>query len=403
VPSATEITVAKLQAGDQAALAALCERRGPAVFAYCEQVAGTKQAGGAAADAFAHLRTDLAVLRAVGAEELLRSLTRRAALARRIEAIRQARPSDICGREPDLIGYIEDQYDDDVRADVAQHARECHLCGTSMQRLRSGERILDQRRVPPLPPGIAQELLQSLTLAVPISIGPRSAPALPPDSSDPSAVATPPSPPPPRRSKRAASSRARPRSFNAWKLVALPLLIIGVTAVGAAILTMLLSSDSTSAEQKALPVELGGSRVARAPRVEQPAAPRPDASAPKPQRSSKRDDSAARSAKATRAARAVRSARAKTARAKTTAAAARRRAATSRGPAKSSPGREAARAPARVRDPGPAPAPQRTPQRPAPVAVPSQPQTVRPAPGADGRGGGSTGVPGGEFSTVGET
>jgi hypothetical protein len=76
------VTPEGVRAGDRAALAALVERRGPAVIAFCTQVCGPRAADRAAAEAFARFRAavrdapDLGILQP---EALLRGATRHAA------------------------------------------------------------------------------------------------------------------------------------------------------------------------------------------------------------------------------------------------------------------------------------------------------------------------------------
>jgi hypothetical protein len=76
------VTPDGVKAGDHAALAALVERRGPAVVAFCAQVAGPQMADRAAAEAFARFRAavrDAPDLRGLDPEALLRGATRHAA------------------------------------------------------------------------------------------------------------------------------------------------------------------------------------------------------------------------------------------------------------------------------------------------------------------------------------
>jgi hypothetical protein len=76
------VTPDGVKAGDRAALAALVERRGPAVVAFCAQVAGPQMADRAAAEAFARFRAavrDAPDLSGLDPEALLRGATRHAA------------------------------------------------------------------------------------------------------------------------------------------------------------------------------------------------------------------------------------------------------------------------------------------------------------------------------------
>jgi hypothetical protein len=76
------VTPDGVKAGDRAALAALVERRGPAVIAFCTQVCGPRMADRAAAEAFARFRAavrDAPELGGLDPEALLRGATRHAA------------------------------------------------------------------------------------------------------------------------------------------------------------------------------------------------------------------------------------------------------------------------------------------------------------------------------------
>ena len=64
-----DIAPARIQYGDPVALATLCERRGGAVYAYCEQVAIPSQTVTAASDAFAHFRVSVSGPAAMSGEE----------------------------------------------------------------------------------------------------------------------------------------------------------------------------------------------------------------------------------------------------------------------------------------------------------------------------------------------
>jgi len=84
VDLATEITPAKLRSGGPAALAGLCDRRGAAVFAYCQQAAGPDGGAAVAAEAFAEFRRAIlpaeSLTSGAQAETLLRAASQRAAL-----------------------------------------------------------------------------------------------------------------------------------------------------------------------------------------------------------------------------------------------------------------------------------------------------------------------------------
>jgi len=117
VNSAAHITPQGLRNGDPDALAALCDRRGAAVFAYCERAAGSEAAVGAAAEAFAQFRRAIMPAGALSgkdhADTLLRSATRRCALVHAEAASAGRREgnegTDECdGQEAALLVYVED-------------------------------------------------------------------------------------------------------------------------------------------------------------------------------------------------------------------------------------------------------------------------------------------------------
>lgn len=183
------ITPAMLRGGEPEALAVLCQRRGGTVFAYCEQVLGSDDATAAAADAFARFRLAIAspdaLTSAQQAEALLRSVTRRAALARgvRSPAAADGHPiSQRCeGHESELLGYVEDALAPAERERFAAHLAECRSCAAALRRLQAGEHAFT-RPATPLPRAVAREILTAMAAAAPVSARGQSASAVADDA-----------------------------------------------------------------------------------------------------------------------------------------------------------------------------------------------------------------------------
>lgn len=170
-----DITQAKIRDGDPRALAALCERRGAAVLAYCEQVAARDQAADAAADAFARLRASVMALgeaRSVDGDVLLLHVVRSAAGWRGSNAVaaREGRPvSESCAAlEFELVAYVENSLSRAAREGVDDHLAQCRFCAAALRRLEAGERAYERPPRAPLPAGVAEELLRALVVAAPV-------------------------------------------------------------------------------------------------------------------------------------------------------------------------------------------------------------------------------------------
>ncbi|MEJ7797027.1 MAG: zf-HC2 domain-containing protein [Solirubrobacteraceae bacterium] len=172
---AADITAARIRDGDPAALAALCERCGAAVFAYCEQVAAPGQATLAAADAFESFRIAVVAggtLTGDEAQRLLLSMTREAAAARGVNATaaRDSRLSDSCpGEEAELLDYLEDALSPATRDGVDDHLAHCRPCATALRRLRAGNRAFERPPRASLPAHVIEELLRALLRAAPLT------------------------------------------------------------------------------------------------------------------------------------------------------------------------------------------------------------------------------------------
>lgn len=172
---AVGITKDKIRDGDPATLAALCDRRGPAVLAYCEQVAARGHATDAAADTFARLRISVVApdgsLRMEG-DALLRHIVRRAAAwyGSNAMAARNGAPvSEICAaQELVLVSYVENAMPQAARVGVDEHLGRCDGCRAALRRLEAAERAFERPPRAPLPAGVVETLLRALLTAAPV-------------------------------------------------------------------------------------------------------------------------------------------------------------------------------------------------------------------------------------------
>lgn len=166
-----QITPAMIRSGDPAALAALCQKRGAAVFAYCEEIVGEAHAGAAAADAFGRFRLAAiapgSLTSARQAEELLRHGTRRAAMS--LAAREGLADSGRCaGRQEELLAYVEDSLAPPARDAVEAHVAACRSCAAALERLEAAEPAFGTRRAP-LPPPVVAEIVMALVDAAPVT------------------------------------------------------------------------------------------------------------------------------------------------------------------------------------------------------------------------------------------
>jgi len=175
---AAHITPPKLRSGEPAALAALCDRRGAAVFAYCERAAGPEAAVVAAAEAFAQFRRAIMPAGALPgkdhAETLLRSATRRCALVHAEAASAGRREgnedTDECdGQEAAILVYVEGGLAPAEREVVAGHVAQCGTCAAVLRRLQDAEAAFDVKPGTLLPVPIAREILTALVRAAPVT------------------------------------------------------------------------------------------------------------------------------------------------------------------------------------------------------------------------------------------
>lgn len=174
---AAHIMPAKLRSGAPETLAALCDRRGAAVFAYCRRAAGDEAAVAAAAEAFAQFRRAIQPADALAgkgkAELLLRSATRRSALvhadhaAAMWEADAGTEGCEVRGAA--LLVYVEGALGPAEREVVATHVRQCTACAAVLRRLQDAEAAFDVKPGTPLPIPVAREILTALVDAAPVA------------------------------------------------------------------------------------------------------------------------------------------------------------------------------------------------------------------------------------------
>ncbi len=154
--------------GDPDALAGLCDRRGPAVLAYCEVVAGSQAAAVAAAEAFGSFRAGVVAtpdLANLNPEALLISATRHA-------AARQAgsdAPPD-CARVPSLLAARADRSITLADHDwLGEHLASCWTCRAPVARFEAADRAYRDPPATRLDPGVAAAILAALNAAAPIA------------------------------------------------------------------------------------------------------------------------------------------------------------------------------------------------------------------------------------------
>jgi hypothetical protein len=174
------ITPQGVRAGDPAALAALCERRGGAVLAYCREVCEPADAAAAAAEALARFRA--AVWAAGDASELqpetlLLGATRHAAAA---AARRPAEPrttrrivgrahTEVCTQVPALIVARAESLLGAADQDrLARHLERCASCRETEAAFRRAERAYAGSTHPPLDSATTALLLGALAEAAPL-------------------------------------------------------------------------------------------------------------------------------------------------------------------------------------------------------------------------------------------
>ena len=175
-PSPAAVTARGVREGDRAALAALVDRRGAAVLAYCDHLSAPGRALEAAGEAFADFRRhvrDAEDPRSLDPEKLLLNATRRAAAARapRPEAptgLLARRRAATCQFAPELLAArAADDLSTADRLRLARHLERCPDCRAAEERFVAAERAYADAPSTPPEAGIAGGLLAALRAAAP--------------------------------------------------------------------------------------------------------------------------------------------------------------------------------------------------------------------------------------------
>jgi hypothetical protein len=174
------VTPEGVRAGDPAALAALCERRGAAVLAYCREVCAADDAPLAAAEALARFRAAVwAAGDAAGLEpeRLMLSATRHAAAARArtpgepggARRILGRGHTDTCARMPGLIVARAENLLGSADLDrLSRHLERCSSCRATEAAFRRAERAYVATAHAPLDTATIALLLAALAEAAPV-------------------------------------------------------------------------------------------------------------------------------------------------------------------------------------------------------------------------------------------
>jgi hypothetical protein len=174
------VTPQGIRAGDPATLAALCERRGGAVLAYCREVCEPTAASAAAAEALARFRAAVwaaADASDLGPERLLLSATRHAAAARARTTVEASTPrrmlgrgqSVTCVRMPGLIVARAENLLGSADLDrLSRHLERCQACRATEAAFRRAERAYVATAHAPLDTSTTALLLAALAEAAPV-------------------------------------------------------------------------------------------------------------------------------------------------------------------------------------------------------------------------------------------
>lgn len=144
------------------------------MFAYCDHVAPSQQAVGAAADAFARLRSEVAAagewVCAINVDELLMASTRRAAAARCVDATTPpAGAAQECAEvKAALIAHGEQSPGMPGRERSDAHIAGCASCTAVSRRLEAGQRAFDRPPLAPLPSHVTEQIVNALVAAAPV-------------------------------------------------------------------------------------------------------------------------------------------------------------------------------------------------------------------------------------------
>jgi hypothetical protein len=180
VSPATAVTARGVRDGDPRALAAVCDRRGASVLAYCRQVCTADEAEEAAAETFASFRSGVIAadsLAALDPEALLLHSTRHAAAAHAPRpatgaaagALAMRRPpSRACLLAPELlVARVERTLSESDRERFARHVRRCSTCRATAERFAAGERAYRDPSPSEVPSDLAAMLIGALADVAP--------------------------------------------------------------------------------------------------------------------------------------------------------------------------------------------------------------------------------------------
>jgi hypothetical protein len=164
---ASVVTPSGVRDGDPDALAGLCERRGPAVLAYCRIVAGDSAAAAAAAEAFARFRAAVVAAEdpaSLKPEALLVSATRHAAAHHAIVVA-----SGLCAEVPVLLAGRADRSISPANVELLEgHLDACWTCRAPVARFEAAERAYRDPPDDAVPPDAAKVIVAALAAAAPV-------------------------------------------------------------------------------------------------------------------------------------------------------------------------------------------------------------------------------------------
>jgi hypothetical protein len=176
------VTPAGVRAGDPLTLQALCDKRGPAVLAYCERVCAPGEAVAAAADAFARFRAAVAAADSpaeLDPDGLLLAETRHAAaaraprgrvgsgLARRLGA--RVAPS-ACALVPDLlVARAERRLSEADEQRLGRHLDRCTSCHAASRRFLDAQDAYTDPPRDQVPEPAVHAIVSALAAAAPVA------------------------------------------------------------------------------------------------------------------------------------------------------------------------------------------------------------------------------------------
>ena len=164
---ATVVTPSGVRDGDTAALAALCDRRGPAVLAYCRAVAGDAAAAPAAAEAFAHFRAAVYAaedVTSLNPESLLINVTRHAAARHTAIAA-----GGLCAEVPALLAARADRSITLANHEFLDgHLGACWTCRAPVARFEAAERAYVDPGNTVVTPEDFVRIMAAMTAAAPV-------------------------------------------------------------------------------------------------------------------------------------------------------------------------------------------------------------------------------------------